>query len=291
MIMNTSSAPQVTSMSLTEAIEVSDNPIGGRFLKHFKHEPFVKEGKEIPLIRPTSSPWATAKSEGTEATEQNHIANSTTILKPKRFADKIVLSEQIANDSSIDHVKYARDLALQRMIAGFSRQILFNGAHNDSTEEIKKRDVQLLFPDANNLTPEGLVFNYNTMITNGYNPLYDAGFSKDACWFINSGITPSIINPDTGDEMLKIDDKDKPEGAYATFMGLPVYRERIRNSENQNMAWGIACPQAYSVMISDIKVVETTPSTVQAIKGEKVYVIEMWADGAITNHMAKLSRI
>lgn len=214
-----------------------------------------------------------------------------TTLKSKRIGTAIELSEEFMN-TSVDIETYLKKVFVHRIFDEIERQMTITGTE-DGTEP---KNIQKLSPWANRtsntqegqpLSFEDMVKSYEIFTTNPKN-------KENAFWLISADAKFSILDENKNE---RLSFENIPEGADATFLGLPVYRKKIgatkdsTTSEIRGVAHIIANSEAYGISMTNIRFTKVKGDTKQQIRNASVFMAESYVDGKFLNKYAKISAI
>lgn len=209
-------------------------------------------------------------------------------IKPKRFAEAIEISENLKLDSALDNIEFIKKMAFNRILHGLEAQMLFKGYKDSDTQAVKDVNFERLFYAQNSTatSKNGESLKYADFLI-AHKDMTRNGKIKDAFWLINGSAQFSVLDAQ-GNEKLNFD--NIPESANATLLGLPVYMvSTMTYADGKQAAFGIVHPDAYALSLSDVKVKKAKLDTPQALQGKEVYIVELWADGVITDINSKRS--
>ncbi|AMQ05914.1 hypothetical protein [Sporosarcina psychrophila] len=207
-------------------------------------------------------------------------------VKPKRFAEAIELSVDFEDESAVDVIEFVKKMAFNRILHGLESQMMVYGYQNSDTQAVKDVSFERLFPSANQpiSTKSGEPLSYKDVLF-AYRQMSLMGKTKDAFWLIGGEAGFSVLDAQSN-ERLSFD--NIPEGADATLLGLPVYLiSSFMYNDGTHAAFAIAHPDAYALSLSDVKVIKPRLDTEQAMKAKQVYIVELWADGKVTDLQSK----
>ncbi|HHQ2477324.1 TPA: phage major capsid protein [Bacillus cereus] len=244
------------------------------------------ETKSISVARDETGNWSDIVQEGQDANKMK-IKYEEIILKPKRFAEAVEVPNQFVQDSIVDTMKYALKIGTERMLKAREHQIAFLGFGATSTPEEKATLFEKLVSDTNATaqTKEGEPLLYSDVLST-YRSMKQAKRTNGAFWLINNSAEFSVLD---AHENERLSFANTLNGAEAILFGLPVYMCDLTDRNGNPVAFALVHPDAYATCLSDAKVTRTNASTVQAINGTQMYVVELWSDGKLTDRYAKYS--
>ncbi|PEK51545.1 hypothetical protein CN586_08555 [Bacillus toyonensis] len=285
------------TLPIKDVIISNEISIQGNFLNALKSIPYNGKTKIIPVSsykQENGDPHY--KSPSTPVLEGNNAKERTIKFEGKklpliRFAEKIVLSEQFKDNTDEENINIALEMALNLIMPGITQQLLVKGYDDNpgmATDDTINTGIAKLFSSAN--SPGSSKINEPLKykdVHDVYQAIKLTGKTNRAFWLINSSAFFSVLD-DFGNEHLSFD--NVPEGAGAILFGLPVYLVNgIYDNNLKEIAFGLVHPDAYSVTISDVNVIQPKLDTAQAMNGSKVYIVEVWAGGRSTDHLSKRS--
>ncbi|PFU40151.1 hypothetical protein COK86_20370 [Bacillus cereus] len=296
----------VKEYEIAKLFQSSNITISSSFLKHFNTVPYIPGGfilsteASAPEGASSSSSYTPVTPEGETTTFERGIRYSKSDIYYKTFRQKIEISNQLALDTSVDIVSLQELQAINGMLETIVGHMTYSGIENmeNATLEDKKTKFQRLFQGTNMMSTmirdtKGKPFDHDELFEM-YEAMNKKGSLQGSFWLFDEAQLYSIINAADGREM--IDFNNLVPGSVGTYLGLPIYRNTVLTmsdpdySKEKHLAVALIKPQAYTLSFSKIRVRETTEDTYQANKGVKVYVIELEAEGLVTDKYAKWSK-
>ncbi|HDR5357470.1 TPA: phage major capsid protein [Bacillus anthracis] len=207
------------------------------------------------------------------------------ILNSKRIGAAIELSEEFVNNTAIDIEEYLKQVFTQRILDEIENQMISTG----TTDGTEPKNIQKLTPGRNRTatTQEGQPLSFEDMVESYELFINNPANKKNAFWMISKSAKFSIL-----DENERLSFENIPEGADATFLGLPVYRRNLGiTGSGQNVAHIITNREAYGISMTNIRFTRIKGDTKQQINNAHVYIGESYVDGKLINEFAKTSAV
>lgn len=209
------------------------------------------------------------------------------ILNSKRIGAAIELSEEFVNNTAIDIEEYLKQVFTQRILDEIENQMISTG----TTDGTEPKNIQKLTPGRNRTatTQEGQPLSFEDMVESYELFINNPANKKNAFWMISKSAKFSILDEN---ENERLSFENIPEGADATFLGLPVYRRNLGiTGSGQNVAHIITNREAYGISMTNIRFTRIKGDTKQQINKAHVYIGESYVDGKLINEFAKTSAV
>ncbi|MCQ6527464.1 phage major capsid protein [Bacillus mycoides] len=205
-------------------------------------------------------------------------------LTLKRFATKIEVSQQFINDSAVDYESYLTDLLTKRLILGLEQGITYVGDPNGNTNG----NIQLLsqgangFTSANTFNKVEIEFELVQKLASSF---FDINKRENCFWIFN---TYTQVTNKAGNDCITYD--NLPHGAVGRLLGIPIYISQLTTSVlGKQMACVLVNPNAYTLVLGDIKIEQLKQGTDESVRGVHVFQGELYADGVVTNPNARMA--